>query len=179
MADDLFKAIGATLASWRPVEYRFAMVKPTENESLTYDDATLNVVFGISRKSVNFTLRNKTESPLKIDWNQWAYVDVEGKSHKVLHKAIAYKDKETSLPPSSVPPTAALEDLIMPTDYVAWSNLEGGFLALELLPYSPAASTFIGKTVSVFMPIEVNGNVKNYLFSFKVKDAQIASQPIR
>ena len=176
MADDFFKAVETALASLQPVQYRFTMVKPAESESLTYDDDTLNVVFGVSRNGVNFTLRNKTESPIKIDWNQWSYVDVEGKSHKVFHRGVKYKDKETLLPPSTVPPTAALEDLIVPTDHVEWSNVEGGFRTLELLPDNATASTFIGKTVSVFMPIEVNGNVKNYMFSFKVKDVQTAAK---
>ena len=39
------------------------------------DQLALNAVFGVSRKGITFTLRNKTEGPLKIDWNQWSYVD--------------------------------------------------------------------------------------------------------
>ncbi len=175
MADDFFKAVETALASWQPIQYRFTMVKPAESESLVYEDDTLKVVFGVSRKGINFTLRNKTEGPLKVDWNQWSYVDVEGKSHKVFHRGVAYKDKETSLPPSTIPPTAALEDVIVPTDYVEWSNLESGYRTLELLPDNSTASTFVGKTLSVFMPVEVNGTVKNYLFSFRVKDVQTAS----
>jgi len=176
MAEDFFKAVETALASWQPVQYRFTMVKPVESESLAYDDDTLSVVFVVSRKGINFTLKNKSNSPLKVDWNQWSYVDVESKSHKVFHRGVAYKDKEASLPPSTVPPTAALEDLIVPTDYVEWSNAEGGYRVLELLPNNSAASTLIGKTISVFMPIETNGSVKNYLFSFKVKDAQTAGK---
>jgi hypothetical protein len=61
-------------------------------------------------------------------------VDTDGKSHKVLHRGVAFKDKESSFAPSTIPPTAALEDLILPTDYVQWSNAEGGYRTLELLP---------------------------------------------
>jgi hypothetical protein len=176
MADDFFKAVETAAASWQPVQYGFTMVKPAESKSLAYDDDTLNVVFGVSRKGVTFTLKNKTEGPLKIDWNQWSYVDVDGKSHKVFHRGVAYKDKETSLPPSTIPPTAALEDLIVPTDSVVWSNAENGYRTLDLLPHTPDASTLVGKTLSVFMPLEVNGSVKNYLFSFKITNVQVTSK---
>ena len=33
---------------------------------------------------------------------------------------------------------------------------------------------YVGKTFSIFIPVEVNGAVKNHFFSFKIKDVQVA-----
>jgi hypothetical protein len=173
MADKFFKDVETSLGAWRPVVYRLALTKPVESEALVFEDDNLRASFALSRKAINFSLKNKTDGPLKIDWNQWSYVDVDGNSHRIFHKGIAYKDRETSLPPSVIPPTATFEDVVFPSDYSRWSDVGGGFQSLDLLPQAVSASAYVGKTLSLFMPLEVNNTVKNYLFSFKIKEAQV------
>ncbi|HYL13906.1 MAG TPA: hypothetical protein VEV41_12770 [Terriglobales bacterium] len=176
MADKFFKDVEATLAGWRPVDYSFSLVKPTETSSLVFEDEHLKIAFTVSRKAIGFSLTNKTDSPVKIDWNQLSYVDVDGKSHKVFHKGVAYKDREGSFPPSIVPPTATFEDLVLPSDYSQWSDVGGGFYTFDLLPQAANAGSYVGKIFSVFMPVEVNSAVKNYLFSFKITQAEVKEQ---
>lgn len=101
---------------------------------------------------------------LKIDWNQVSYIDVDGKSHKVFHNGVLYKDRESFLPP-----TARFEDVAFPSDCSERSEVEGGFLWSDLLPQSCIASAYVGKTFSLFIPIEIKSSTKNYLFSFQIK----------
>ncbi len=173
MADKFFKDVEAAVASWHPVEYSFALVKPAESPALAFEDENLKIAFAVSRKAIGFSLTNKTDVPLKIDWNQLSYVDADGKSHTVFHKGVAYKDREAALPPSVIPPTATLEDMVLPSDYSQWNDVGGGFHTSDLLPQAANASAYVGKTLSVFMPVELNNAVKNYLFSFKITQAQV------
>jgi hypothetical protein len=173
MADKFFKDVETALASWRPVDYTFVLVKPAESESLVFEDENLKIAFEVSRKAINFSLTNKIDTALKIDWNQVSYVDVDGKAHKVFHTGVTYKDRDASLPPSIVPPTAKFEDMALPSDYSQWSDVGGGYYSLDLLPQAASASSYVGKIFSIYMPVEMNNGVKGYLFSFRIKGALV------
>jgi hypothetical protein len=173
VADDFFKKVEIALGSWRTVAYSLQMTKPVNSDELSFEDDFLKVHFTLSRKGVNFSIKNKTDDPIKIDWNQWSYVDTDGKSHRVFHSGIKFTDKESSLAPSVIPPTAMFEDVVCPSDHAKFSEIGGGYQFVDLLPQSSSATEFVGKTISLFMPLELHNSVKNYFFSFKIKDAQV------
>jgi len=177
MADKFFKEVTSVLASWCPIDYTFVLVKPRQTDGLLFEDEGLKVRFSVSRKAVNFSLTNQTDSAIRIDWNQVSYVDVDGKSHKVFHRGITYKDRDASLPPSIVPPNATFEDVVLPSDYSQSSDVEGGYFEQDLLPQAAGATSYVGKTISVFAPIEVSGSVKSYLFTLKITDAHVHRRP--
>lgn len=149
------------------------MTKPTVSKELIYEDHFLKIVFSITKKQIGFILQNKTENPIKIDWNQVSYVDVLGESHKVMHSGVKYTDRANPQPPTVVPPTAKLEDIVFPIDYVYYSSGKyGGWREIPLFPEAPKAKLFKGRSFSIFMPLEISGVNKNYLFSFKIEDVE-------
>ncbi len=156
-----------------PAYYIFVMTEPTVNKGLIYEDLFLKIVFFITQKEFHFTLQNRTENPIKIDWNQVSYVDVQGKSHKVIHSEVKYTDKAKPQPTTVIPPTAKLEDIVLPIDYIYYkTGKHGGWREKPLFPEAPEAKIFKGRSFSVFMPLEINGAIKNYLFSFKIEDVE-------
>ena len=156
-----------------PAKYNFVMTKPKASKELTYEDSSLKIVFSITKKQIGFILQNKTENPIKIDWNQVSYVDVLSESHKVMHSGVKYMNKATPQPPTLIPPTAKLEDIVFPIDYVSYSSGRyGSWIEEDMFPEAPTAKLYKGKSFSVFMPLEINGIIKNYFFSFKVEDVE-------
>lgn len=154
-----------------PATYVLSMLKPNVSKGLNYEDANINVAFDISKKEILFELKNKTDEPIKIDWNQVSYVDVFGASHRVIHQGVKYIDKENSLPPTIIPPTAKISDRLFPSNLVTYSSgAYGGWRESNLFPEAPEAKKFKNQKFSVFMPLEVNGKVTNYFFSFKIDD---------
>ena len=155
-----------------PAFYVFSLVKPSVSPTLTHEDDFLLATFSIPSNTENnpiaFKLKNKSENPVAIDWNQVSYVDVDGKAHKVVHEGTRLVDKDKPLPASIIPPGAALEDFVFPSDRVVL--LGGQWIQQMLLPYAPAAEVLKGKTFSVFMPLEINGSKKNYNFVFAIDD---------
>jgi len=144
------------------------MSKPKENRDLHYEDEIIDITFAVTREQIGFDLRNKSEQPVSIDWNSTSYVDVSGNSHRVMHAGVKYADRDKSQPPSIVPPTARLKDTIHPTDYVDFSK-NFGWSTNSLFPRAPEAAHFDGKAFSVFMPLQVEGKIKNYLFTFTIE----------
>lgn len=156
-----------------PAKYFFVMTKPKASKELVYKDRFLKMMFSITKKQFGFILHNGTKNPIKIDWNQVSYVDVLGKSHKVTHSGVKYVDRAKPQPPTVLPPTARLEDIVFPIDYTYFSSGKyGGWTEIPLFPEAPKAKIFKGKSFSVFMPLEINGVIKNYLFSFKIEDVE-------
>ena len=157
-----------------PAKYTFVLTKPKASSQLIYEDPFLKIEFSITQKQFGFILQNRTENPIKIDWNQVSYVDVLSESHKVMHSGVKYTDKGNPQTPTLIPPTAKLKDIVYPIDYVSYLPGPSGGLWTEapLLPEAPEAKNLKGKSFSVFMPLEINGVVKNYLFSFNIADVE-------
>lgn len=152
------------------VTYTFSMIKPVISPNLSYKDAFIEITFAATSQQLAFALQNKTAGPITIDWNQLSYIDSTGGSHKVIHKGIRYMSKEDVQAPSVIPPTATLSDFIGPSDYISYKN--GDWIEQPLFPQGKAAAEHRGSTFSTFMPLLINGRVKNYLFTFKITDVK-------
>jgi len=130
-------------------EYSYKMIKPAVNDSLKFQNTAIKIKFSMSTDGdLTFSLQNKTENPIVIDWNKVSFIDISGEAHRVIHEG-----------PTTIPPTARIEDAISPN--------------VEIVPFvAPEASLYIGKTFSVFMPLEINGIVRNYLFTLKITNVE-------
>jgi hypothetical protein len=153
------------------IDYRLRMTKPADSEGMAFEDASLQATFGVTRQAVQFTILNKTNGPVKIDWNQVSFIDGESNSHPVTHQGVKYTDAAATKPPSVIPPSAKFSDTIVPANNVHFSSGEyGGWSTTDILTGTPLATTLKGKTISVYMPLELNGTQRNYLFSFEITD---------
>jgi hypothetical protein len=161
------------LSGHYPVNYKFALKKASPDRSLIFEDENVLIQFMVTQSGIDFIMKNKSVGPIKIDWDQAAYVDVMSKSHKVLHAGVRYMERDKPQAPTIVPPNANVEELIFPTDYVNFvSGLYGGWTKDPLFPDGPAAKPYKGQSFSVFMPIEVRGTIKNYAFDFVIEEVQ-------
>ncbi|MGD0922410.1 MAG: hypothetical protein ABSA70_11685 [Terriglobia bacterium] len=149
--------------------YVFALAKPRESDNLAYEDDSIRIAFTVVKTQVQFSLQNKTESAIEINWDQAAFIDFSGLSHRVIHTGIKLNDRDKPQAPATVPPTARIEDIVYPADYAEWSGSD--WLRKPVVP--PAELAYKGQTFSVFMPLKINGEVKNYLFTIKVADVLI------
>jgi len=136
-----------------------------------YTDSLVNATFSIGKESVSFVLRNKTENTMKILWDECLFIK-NGVSEKVMHEGIKYTDKNQSMPPSVIPAGLLHTDIIIPTNNVYWSQgyySQYGSIPSEwkTKPLFPE-STGEGTTFSIFMPMVVNNQQKEYTFNFEV-----------
>jgi hypothetical protein len=150
------------------LEYVFNLVTPRENSSPAFSDETISVVFGPSEQQIAFQLQNRTTYPIRLNWDQMAYVDFDGSSHRVIHEGVRFIQRNAPQPQTIIPPYANVEDFLYPADRVSWGTATGRWLEYPMWPSIPSA----GQKFAVFLPIEVNGTIKNYLFTIKVADVQ-------
>jgi hypothetical protein len=153
--------------------YIVSLKKPAAREDLSFEDDVLSIQWIFDKKMLGFVLRNKTDNPIKIDWNQISYIDIAGNAQKVIHKEVRLITRNDPLVPTLIPPTAKLEDMILPTANVQYeSGRFGGWRQRPMFPDGGAAKEYKGKSFSVFMPLEINGSTKTYTFTIQVDDVK-------
>jgi hypothetical protein len=155
--------------SFIDAHYVIALVKPRENRDLSFEDEFVRLVFSVSEKQIGFAIQNKTATAITIDWNQLAYIDPSGGSHKVIHQGVKYASSGEMMAPTVVPPTANVSDLIYPADYVTWDDVLHDWVKKSILAERDQEK-HIGESFSAFMPLQINEGKKEYLFTFKIID---------
>lgn len=142
-----------------------------------YEDDYINIVWYVSSKQFNFDLTNKSGHTLKVNWDDISYVDYNGKTGRVMHSGVKYTERNNSQPASTVPKGASLSDILLPTDNVYFvSGQYGGWREKYLIPcvYKDAASkaseapSYVGKTMTIMMPIMIENVQNDYTFTFSV-----------
>lgn len=169
-----------------------------ENESKTigaasksYSDSIIYAIWYITRDGFEFNLNNKTDHPMVLDWNGVSYIDENGFSSRVIHNDIRYIDRNDFQQPSIIPPGASIRDIIIPTNNVFYSHYHnseynhgyhaGGWRTADLFPYYTKdiyerniwLDKYLGKNISIYMPVSVDGELYNYKFTFTINEITI------
>jgi hypothetical protein len=160
-----------------------------------FEDSLVQILWVATSGKIAFHLFNKTDHSIKIPWDEAAYVDENGASHRVMHGGIKYSERENPQPPSVVVRKGSIQDIFFPTDYVyyeegkygGWKN-KSLFLDYDfhyesinmpslnsgvyntLDDFKQAVIANLGKTYQVLLPLQIQDVVNDYIFTFKVKD---------
>ena len=83
-----------------------------------FEDEMVKIVWIPTAYQVSFVLTNKTNHSIKIVWDEAAFVDVAGVSHRVMHSGVKYIDRNNPQPPTVVVRKGTITDLVIPTDNI-------------------------------------------------------------
>ncbi len=154
-----------------------------------FEDKLVSIIWMLSARGISFILSNKTDHSIKIIWDEVSYVDSLGISHRVMHSGIKYIDRNNPQPPTVIVRKGTVNDLLFPTDYVRYvSGRYGGWTNDPLLPTASYGKTaekleaesraYVGKTMQVLLPLEIENVVNEYLFIFRIDEARVISPDI-
>jgi len=146
--------------------YSLQLIKPKISDAMQFEDESLIVQFQRTSTAIAFAIQNKLGSVVRIDWNQAAYVDVTGLSHAVTHQGVRYSDAAAQKPPTVIPPGARIEDMVLPADNVIMGS--GDWIIGDLFPLGAKGIPYVGKEVSIYLPMEIGGKVVDYVFAFRI-----------
>jgi len=150
-------------AKQRYGEQKITKVEEEGINKYFFEDEMVKIVWIPTSSQLSFILTNKTDHSIKIVWDEAAFVDENGVSHRVMHSGVKYIDRNNPQPPSVVVRKGTIMDLIMPTDNVYYvSGQYGGWREAPLFPVSSVtaeelkskAQKYIGKTVMVHLKID-------------------------
>ncbi|MEA3369003.1 MAG: PDZ domain-containing protein [Candidatus Ratteibacteria bacterium] len=157
-----------------------SMIEPREiypaydqNGYIRFEDENIKIKFIVGEKKIGFNLENKSNGPVKILWDNSAYIDVRNTSHRIMHQGVRYIERDRVQPPTSIAPSTSIDDLILPVDNVV-SVYGGGWKTAPLFPAlgeeEKNEQFYRGKQFGILMALDINNNIKNYLFKFKIDD---------
>ena len=127
-----------------------------------------NILFSNTQKNEAYKLEHVDDI---------SYVDINGKTGRVMHSGVKYNERNNSQPASTVPKGASLSDILLPTDnvyfvpgqYGAWRE---GYLIpciyRKEVTKQAEAPSYIGKKMTIMMPIIIENVQNDYTFVFNI-----------
>jgi hypothetical protein len=150
-------------------DWAFSLVQPKPNKALLYSDNIVEVMFIITDTQIALTIQNKLESTIKIIWDEVSFVSPAGSASRVVHSGVKIIDRNSSQPPTIIPPKANITDNIIPSDHIRYVN--NSWEEGKLFDGNPMF--YNGKEFGLYFPVEMKGAKKEYSYRFKINVAQI------
>jgi len=182
--------------TWYSVNYNFDLTKVEKNgevekldsvysSSCIYEDTLIKIKWIISHNKLNFNLVNRSSSTLSINWDKIIFVDSKGTSHRVIHSGIKFNEKEKPQVPSNIIRKSTTNDILIPSDNIAFiPGFSSDFMDFSI-PAHWAAKPFIdtccdqnkqvtieeangnlGKVFQLLFSITIDKKDYEYIFSF-------------
>jgi len=164
-------------AKQRYGEQKITQIEEEGVNKYYFEDEMVKIVWIPTSSHVSFILTNKTNHSIKIVWDEAAFVDENGVSHRVMHSGVKYIDRNNPQPPSVVVRNGTITDLVIPTDNIHYvSGQYGYWKKVPLFPVSSVnaeklrsrSQIYIGKTIQVLLPLQIEDVVNEYIFTFEI-----------
>lgn len=179
-ATDTVRLTGLTgwkgLSCLTPIAYAF------ESETAVANFAAGVVIARIGGSRIAITVSNESDQPFEIDWNSSSFVDIARTAKRIFHGGVKYADRERSLPNTTIPPHAKVDDSIIPSANVSFSQAVGDWLE-DRLVFPAVAPDLVettigsikGAKVSLFLQMVVAGKKVPVTLTFTVSEAMVGS----
>jgi hypothetical protein len=151
------------------------------------EDELLHIMWTGPDVQLGFDLLNKSDSSMKVVWDEAAYVDIGGQTHRVIHNGVKLAERNSPQPPSVIPSKGRLNDMVYPSDNVSYSSsrYSGGWSQVPMFPCMPGmvcqdhfrklAVAHSGMHYRVLLSIEVGKENYPYTFVFMVNKAEVVT----
>jgi hypothetical protein len=131
-----------------------------------YIDNVIDITLLTTSKQFVFSIKNLSPNTIRIIWDEAAFIDTDGATSKIIHKGIQFIKREESQPPTSIIKNAKLEDIIIPTNKIYFSNISNEWNNHSL--FSNVDKNSNNQTIRLMLPIEIKGVTNEYIFEFSV-----------
>ena len=158
------------------------VVEVSEDNSVAFvlEDGLLRITWVVEEARLPFLLENKTDQPIRIIWDDAIFLDLNGAPHKVMHRDVRYEDRGETVGPTTIEPGEVREDFLLAI-HLAYQLSDASWREDPFLkPYRRAtreelepARANVGRTFVVVLPLEVQGDRHEYMFTFRVRDVEL------
>jgi hypothetical protein len=130
-------------------------------------DSLVDIRFFITTYQLEFTLTNKSGRTIRIDWEKAAYINPRGERRRIIHKGVAFAQKDALQYPGNVYKGETLSETMVPAQNISvYLYGSGGFSMTPLF-----SNGDFGRTASAIIPIEVDRVPYEYVIRFVIKSS--------
>ena len=146
-----------------------------------FEDENIRIFWLVLDEQFSFTIYNKTNHALKINWDDVVYVNTDKSISKMIHSGVKYSKMNEGQVPTTLPKGAKLDDILAPVENIHF--ISGDWTTLPLFPNwfstdeaMEKAKTLEGESVSILLPIKIEDIQNDYTFSFKINKVDVKSE---
>lgn len=160
-------------------------VDEEDETGFLFEDDDIKITWKPNYDDFKFVLFNKTNSSIKLIWDECSFIDVDNKAFKVINKQTKLINEEKTIVNTIIPKGAAIDDLVYPVGWVKY-NYKYGYSAMPMFDSllvggdnlidkktEKLKKTFLNKSMKVLLKFEINSEIKEYTFSFSIKNIEI------
>jgi hypothetical protein len=151
---------------------KYSLATPVRSDDLTLRDKILGITIVFGDQHIDLKIDNLTRKPLTILWDKSDYTDVMNQSHRLVPSGIKGENRGNHVPPQTIPVGGSLQESVMPESSITYSGGGKGYVVKPLFDLdSDSALSLKDKTVSIFLPVTIDGAlIPNYNLSIKIDD---------
>jgi hypothetical protein len=147
------------------------LVSPAVSDTLEFRDATIAISFAVENQSFRIRLKNLRDRDVKILWEQAQFTDVNRQTSGLMHSGISFRDRKNPIPDQVVPARAEVQEEVIPINKVFFSQQKKAYEIQPIFPTdATAAAQLKGRTVNLFIPVEVDRTIIPYNFKIEIID---------
>lgn len=146
------------------IKWNFLLVQPMQANNLFFTDSNIDISFVISKNQINYEIINKTDSGIKINWDDLSFVSPSGRASRIIHSGVRLIDRNSTQAPTTIPPGSRISDEVIPSENIQFIDKDWQ----QGLLFEGDYAIYNGKEFSVYFPMEIKGHKKEYLFKFKI-----------
>jgi len=159
----------ASCADLSPYRYSqtYTMIEPVASADKSFEDGKISIRFFIDEKRIHFTLHNKTKEAVEVNWEEAAYVHMDGARHPVAGIEDIFSSRRTRPGRTEVSPGKTADDFAAPVKNVEKLEEWTWYLKPLFNLTDDGAMENKGRIFGLDLPIRVEGAWKTYQFRFK------------
>ena len=171
---------------YAPYRYSFSLVEP-ESETLNFEDDNVQCTFVPSPEKIWVAIRNKTDHEINLIRDKAKFINHLGESHWVVYghnfvnEISLYADNSMYVPPMRIDPGSEITGNVWINIWLDYSMMKDrrsnkSDINYFMQPFFPRYSfeargeDLKGSTFKLILPIDFDGHISNYTFTFKIND---------
>jgi hypothetical protein len=176
--------------TYAPYRYNFSLVEP-ESETFKFEDNNVQFRFLPSPEKIWVAIRNKTDKEMNLVRDKAEFIDHLGESHTVLYGYSGdnfedvirlFAGNNRYISPMRIDPGSEITGHVWINTYLDivtmqdWSRVKSVDIDYSLRPFFPRnrndgkVEELEGSTFRLILPIDLDGHISNYTFTFKIND---------
>ena len=156
------------------VRYRlsYRLVSPVVSPELQFRDKNIAVAFTVGERGFEMRFENLSPYDVKILWERAEYTGVNGQLQRLMHSGVRFADRNNPIPDQFVLSRSSMQETVFPISNVYMLPQRKGYDVRPLFPFeSDDAAGLKGKSVILFVPVEINRQIIPYNFKFEITDS--------
>jgi hypothetical protein len=150
----------------------YRLVSPVVSQELRFKDKNLSVSFAVGEQGFEMHFENLSPHDVKILWDRAEYTDVSRQSQRLMHSGVRFPDRNNPIPDQFVLSRSSVQETVIPISNVYLLPQRKGYDIHPLFPLeSGVAAGLKGKSVILFIPVEINRQIIPYNFKIEITDS--------